>query len=433
MLIILAVWIVVGAVFKAPTNWQIVMQDGQSIQCYCFDSILMRQQISYHESFLRVVTRLRSRGITVQRLVTNLMVDEKLTKGVRAKSITDSDSPSAGSAVDLALENWMDRLSNNVSKFLGSLGFIIIFWIGIVVWIACGVIWMPSGNSPPFTGDRTGDNPMYSQFGNQWQMYINTAVAVELFVSSVFLQNIRRRHDDFIRKYLAEIAILDYGLENQLRILTKDIDPNPMVKTEYPTRSWGQKAIDYYSNIIGSMVGVWIAVIVFAVWIGVGTLMQWNSNWWLIIGTYTGLAGFLDGFVLRNVYSRMSKHEFDQLAIFDNEDRKIFETIGVPIPEELPPSISSLERVSNWFADLCSNTVAVALALGILIGLICASSVLKWSFFGQLISNTPTMIIEGFFLLMLIQAANWKDTHMRVKLYNVYLRRRTLFEYIDTL
>ncbi|KAK9235964.1 hypothetical protein V1525DRAFT_408342 [Lipomyces kononenkoae] len=433
LIIILVVWVVVGAVFHAPSNWQIAMQDSQSIQCYLWDSILMRQQINYHESFLHVVTRLRSRNITVQRLLANIMADEKLTKGIPAKSITSSDSKSTGSAVDLALETWMDKLSNKVAKVLGSFVFIILFWFGIAAWIACGVIWLPSGNEPPFSGERSGQNPMYSQFGSLWQMYINTAVAVELLVSSVFLQNIRRRHNDFVTKYLQEISILDYSLESQLRVMTKDVNPNAIVKTEYPPRTWAEKCIDYYSRIIGTMFGVWIAIIVFAVWIGVGTLMQWSSNWWLIIGTYTGLAGFLDGFILRNVYSRMSRHEFEQLSIFSREDRQNFEIIGVSVPEEQLPSISRLERLSNWFAELCSSSAAVGVALAILIGLLCASSALKWSLFGQLLSNTPTMIIEGFFLLILIQGANWKDMHLRVELYNICLRRRTLVEYIDTL
>lgn len=60
--------------------------------------------------------------------------------------------------------------------------------------------------------------------------------------------------------------------------------------------------IDWYADIIGTGIGVLIGVAVFATWIGIGSPMKWDDNWWLIIGTYTGLIGFLDGFVLREVY-----------------------------------------------------------------------------------------------------------------------------------
>ncbi|KAK9427746.1 Low-affinity Fe [Lipomyces doorenjongii] len=375
--IILIAWVVIGIVYQAPIKWQIVMEDGQSIQCFL-------QQLNHYQSLLRVITRMRSCNMTVQRLFCKIY-----RENIRRK---------AGSPIGLPARTRIDRLSNGVAKILGSLVVVILYWIGVVVWLACGTLWTNAGNAPPYTGATTGSNPEYAQWGNDWQMYINTAVAVELLVTSVFLQNIRHRHSDLAEKYLTEIAVLDFQLEHKLRDMTKDIAENEMVKTEYPPR-----------NKIAGIV----------VWLAIGTLMHWNSNWWLIIGTYTGLAGFFDGFVLRNVYSRIDRH--------------IFAIIGVEVPEERPPNIASRgNRISNWIAGVCSHANAVIVALFTLIGLVSVSSALKWTVTGQLISNTPTMVIEGFFLLILIQAANWKDMDMRVELYNIYIRRRTLLDFLET-
>ncbi|KAK9490968.1 Low-affinity Fe [Lipomyces doorenjongii] len=412
--IILIAWVVVGIVYQAPIKWQIVMEDGQSIQMFCWHSFLTRQQLNHYQSLLRVITQMRSRNITVQRLFCKL-VNGKSHKEYTAK-IYDGK---AGSPISLPARTNIDRLSNRVAKILGSL---------VVVWLACGTLWTNAGNAPPYTGATTGSNPEYAQLGNDWQMYINTAVAVELLVTSVFLQNIRHRHSDLAEKYLTEIAVLDFKLEHKLRDMTKDIAENEMVKTQYPPRNKMERVIDYSADVIGTCVGASIAGIVFVVWLAIGTLMHWNSNWWLIIGTYTGLAGFFDGFVLRDIYSRIGTHEAEQFSILENEDRDIFAIIGVEVPEERPPNIASRgNRISNWIAGVCSFV-----ALFTLIGLVSVSSALKWTVTGQLISNTPTMVIEGFFLLILIQAANWKDMDMRVELYNIYLRRRTLLDFLET-
>lgn len=58
--IILAVWIIIGIVYKAPDNWQIVMQDGKSIQSYIWDTLLMRQQLEDNNIFLVLYGRLKS-------------------------------------------------------------------------------------------------------------------------------------------------------------------------------------------------------------------------------------------------------------------------------------------------------------------------------------------------------------------------------------
>ena len=74
---------------------------------------------------------------------------------------------------------------------------------------------------------------------------------------------------------------------------------------------------------------------------------------------------------------------------------------------------------------------SVLVSVLIIIGLICASSGMRWSTTGQLIANTPTMIIEEFFLIVLIQAHNWADQQRRVEVSALLARRHILLAYID--
>ena len=48
--------------------------------------------------------------------------------------------------------------------------------------------------------------------------------------------------------------------------------------------------VDRYANFMGSIGGVIWSVMLLAVWLVIGSFMGYsNANWWLIIGTYTGL------------------------------------------------------------------------------------------------------------------------------------------------
>ena len=48
--------------------------------------------------------------------------------------------------------------------------------------------------------------------------------------------------------------------------------------------------VDRYANFIGSIGGIVLSLLLLGIWLGLGKLMGYNdSNWWLIIGTYTGL------------------------------------------------------------------------------------------------------------------------------------------------
>ena len=48
--------------------------------------------------------------------------------------------------------------------------------------------------------------------------------------------------------------------------------------------------VDRYANFIGSISGIILSCVLLAIWLVIGRVMGYdNANWWLIIGTYTGL------------------------------------------------------------------------------------------------------------------------------------------------
>ena len=54
------------------------------------------------------------------------------------------------------------------------------------------------------------------QFGNDWQLDINTAVAVELMLMTTFLQNTKRRHRLYMHACARKLGDLDAELEEEL-------------------------------------------------------------------------------------------------------------------------------------------------------------------------------------------------------------------------
>lgn len=439
--IIVIIWIVIGIVYGAPFNWQVVMQDGQSIQSYVWDTLLMRQQLmSTHEQIL-ICGRLRSRLASFKNYLTRSSLNEgkKEECAVQANEVDSLENYIDPSVVagELPVENWYDRLSNLASKCMGSVSAMLIFWIGIFVWIGCGAIPKDAGNTPPYTGETSGSNPRLKKFSDTWQMYINTAVAVSILICSTFLQNLRARHDDFIGKFLIGIFDMDEKIDYHIRKHFNDFEtPHAIITVKSEKRSTGRKMIDWYADIIGTGVGVVIGVVVFAVWIGIGAPLKWNDNWWLIIGTYTGLVGFLDGFILREVYFRIITHEEQNYAEVVREDLELFQELGLECPEEFTAKAHEERdtlsyKISHFINKICSDQWSVLVSILIIIMLICISSGLRWSTTGQLIANTPTMIIEEFFLLVLLQAHNWADRQRRVEVTALYARRHILLAYVQ--
>lgn len=452
--IILIIWVVLGAVYNAPFNWQVVMQDGQSIQCYVWDTLLMRQQLSSSHEQLIVCANLRSRMASFQRMVKDwaLLPHSKEsspsdTVGACDQDGNASDNCACGSSStereqlgQLPIENWYDRVSNYSSIIIGSVAAMVVFWMCIIVWIGCGAIPQAGDTTAPFTGKYSGSNPQYKKFSDAWQMDINTAVAVSLLICTTFLQNIRARHDKFIAKILLEVFSKDEHIDLMLRSHLDDYKPHTVINIPEAKRSWLQKIIDWYADIIGTGIGVIIAIIVFGVWIGIGTPLHWGDDWWLIIGTYTGLVGFIDGYVLREVYYRSVNEEEKNYAKVIDDDLQFMQQLGVPNPRDIVDSLEQEQakvtstmhyKISAFVNMICSHQYSVVLGVLIVVGLICASSGMKWSTTGQLIANTPTMIIEEFFLIVLIQAHNWADVQRRLEMSTILAHRRIMESHIE--
>ncbi|KAI0462362.1 hypothetical protein LJB42_004453 [Komagataella kurtzmanii] len=440
---ILIAWAVIGIVFNAPNTWQVVMQDAQSIQTYIWDTLLMRQQLMQSFEQNLIWAEFSSRVATYRRLLSSpeyigsekLESTEKLESGeTKEQRYLSNIDYAESSVVDLPVEGWFDKTSSFLNEAIGSLPAVIIYWAGIFVWIGCGALESSTGNSPPFTGVTTGSNPERGTFTNTWQMYINTATAVVLLITSVFLQNVRERHDQYVKKTLDEVMHLDYSIEARIRAVKKDMEPNLETALVPDKRTIAVHAIDWYADMIGTGIGVIIAIFVIVVWLLIGHPMNWSDNWWLIIGTYTGLIGFIDGFVLRNVYMRMVNQDESTYARCKEEDKVLFSELGLVFPEEpeVPPATLSY-KISVWVNDVCSTTWAVGVSLLIVLGLIICASALRWSEMGQLLCNTPTMIIEGFFLIILMQAHNWADEDVRKEVHSLFVRRKILFQYVDQL
>jgi low-affinity ferrous iron transport protein len=318
-----------------------------------------------------------------------------------------SQPQSACKKVSSEIVTVFDRICDAVATATGSLPALIIFIVGIIVWLGTG--------------------PLLS-FNDLWQLDINTAVAVQLTFTSMFLQNVRRRHADSLGFTLASIKEVDSELEWRLRALVGDMLPNLPFTIEPPETTRTERFIDIYAYLVGSGVGVILSTIVVAVWLGVGHLLQWNSNWWLIIGTYTGLVGFIDGFVLRNVYFRQSTILDQHLRALREVDEDVLSLLKLSLPQEFSgTNKKSLSfRISNRTVVACAHPFSVIGSLVIVVGLLCVATGLLWSETGQLICNTPTMIVEGFLFLVLFQGHNMSNVERRGQFGDVLTRRNML-------
>ncbi|TID29621.1 hypothetical protein CANINC_001740 [Pichia inconspicua] len=423
VIFILIAWIVWGAATGAPDVWQIAMQDGQSIQTYVWDTFLMRQQLDDNEKFLILSGKLKSRVETLKRLIAQVQkehpdydIKDKMEK---IQNLENHEFRK----VHFRKKTWFDKLSEWVSLCLGNLYAVIIYWIGIFVWIGCGKI--PNNNG-------TKDDPLMQTFSNNWQMYINTATAIELLFTSVFLEHVRASSNDFIMEQIKAFNRLDYDLEALARQITSDTQENELITVKRCPRDKIQSWISVYANIIGNGLGLIISTCVFIAWFCIGHPMHWNDNWWLVIGTYTGLVGFIDGFVLREVFFSLTSYEHQQFYDLFEESQGVIDQCGIPYEmKRYKPKVTFDTKISLWINDLCSNKWSVVASVVVVIGLIIMACAMVWSETAQLICNTPTMIIEGFFLLILIQAHNWADAERSNMVGELVTSRMYVYNYFD--
>ena len=400
------VWCFMAIPTHASVSWQAMISDIQALLSYTYDSILMRQELNSYEFNLHVAVLLKSRAMSVCRMMKKYPVDLMSKISIQQKFEFDNTS------VELPKENWLDYVSTVFSKWIGSVASLSLYWIGIFVWLGFG---------------------HYCGWSNQWQLYINSATSSLMIFQFTFLANIRQRHKVYMERCMASLFEADALLERKLRYLTGDIAANEQVTIPPPKSTKIARVVDYYAALIGTLAGIIILVVFIIIWIAIGPMMQWSSNWFLISGTYAGLLGMNDGFVFINSYYRDSSYENEQFEEIRLNDLDVFNVLAIEPPKELVQSQSIDFRVSVIIGRaLAKDYIALSGAL-IIVGLVVASSVMGWSITGQLVSNVPPSLIETFFMMALITAHNISDAQRRVDIYNMLARRMVLAAYVDAM
>lgn len=471
----LIVWAFLGIIFSEFTDWQVGISDGQAIINLVFDSFLMRQQFNSYERTLGALGVLKSRAVSIKRMLRQVVMQERLrraeegqrqhlarmsprataqlggkTDGPVVKSDISGktkhtdigrnlDHPAESCelfAPELPPETLFGRICTTLSNVMGHLATVTCFWIGIIIWISFGA----------------RDN-----WSSTWLLYINSATSALMVFMLAFLANIRERHGEYSNRCLAAIWKVDAALELHLRAATRDTDPNPTVALPAPTVGRIQRVINYYADLVGALVGIAILILTMVVWVAIGPVMGFNSNWWLLIGTYAGLVGMNDGFVLRNVFHNLRVHEdglFNKVAWEDDDAWDVLASLD-PLPaaptaavEDTAQTVeirrqqqhqstsapgsapeqtqSRTERISLSMGQVCSHESTVILGFLTIIGLVIGASAMGWSLTGQLLCNVPPSIIESFFMLILITGHNFGDQRRRADLALVHARRLRL-------
>lgn len=410
----LLAWALLGIRYGKADSWQVAISDIQAIVAYIFDSFLVRQELNFYEEEMEVAATLQSRLMSHERMLRRLCHDfpaEQLEKGVR---LTEEHSVVADRlGVQFPSETRFGRFITRASHVLGHLVTVSLFWAGVFVWIGIG----------PLCG-----------WSNTWQLYMNSASSALMVFVFAFLANINERHSAYIHKCLDAIFKTDAAIESRLRYLTEDDDENIAVVLPAPKVNILQRAIYYYADFVGTLVGIAILIAAIVAWVAIGPALHFNANWWLIIGTYAGLVGMNDGFVLRNMQNRLGRYIDAEFSRVDYEDERLYALIDIPMPEKETigrPSLS--EKVSEMVNRVSSHELTVVAGVLTIIGLIVGASVMRWNTTGQLLCNVPPSIIESFFMIILITGHNAADDKKRIGLKNIYERRLRLLSFAESI
>ncbi|KAI6246584.1 Low-affinity iron/zinc ion transport protein fet4 [Erysiphe necator] len=421
MLFLVGVWISFGIVYGITDKWQIVFQNASSIQVYVIDILLIRQQQNASRALMTILAEFHSRRLTLERLLNQIPgCDRDSTKKegprqlyINGKPFNDESDekmllpPESMSSISYA---W-SQTCLLMARGLGSMWTFFLYWIGIGAWVAVGP---------------------YFQFSDTWQLYINTITALVLTFTSVFLQNIQQRQEDKLKRCLEHTQKIDAGIERQLRILTGDQRPNEIYTIPEVKRTHFERFNDFSADLMGSGLGVFLSLHFVGLWLYIGPRMRFNDNWWLIIGTFTGLVGFVNGFILRSLYYREEttvKEEFKKLAA---ADRLILDQLNVPTHVPVQNKSSFSERITGAISDACGHRYAPFGSIIVVVILLAIATVMRWSVTGQLLCNTPTMIIEGFLLIILINAHNHANDERDADFSGLLKRKLLLHGFVET-
>lgn len=410
ILIILLTWAFLGIPFGTATNWQVGISDGQAILNLVFDSFLMRQQFIEYEHFLMVSCCLRSRAISHQRMLRQLAEAGKYRK---LEAMATLNIEQTEFASELPPENLLGRICTSVSNFLGHIITAIGFWVGIFIWIGFGA--------------SLG-------WSSTWLFYMNSATSALMVFILAFLANIRERHSKYTAKCLESIHAADTALELRLRAITEDTIENPSISIAAPPVSRVQRGINFYADLVGTLLGIALLCLVLLIWLFLGPAMSFDPNWWLLIGTYAGLIGMNDGFVLQNVNNQIAIHVDAECQQQFFNDADLLALIGVTQLEQEQVADKSFScRISTVMGHICSHQWTVVVGALSIVGLIVGATGMGWSVTGQLLCNVPPSIIESFFTMILITGHNIGYARRRVDLHNIYLRRLRIICHLKAL
>jgi len=252
-----------------------------------------------------------------------------------------------------------------------------------------------------------------------------------VFVFS-FLAILRECHAGYLRSRLDAVYAVDTQLEMKLRDVTGDEMPNPEVVIPPPRVNGLQRAINYYADVVGTLVGIALLMGVLICWLALGPVFQFDANWWLFIGTYAGLIGLNDGFVLRNVQAKLRDHEQPQYDGLHTQDAAMFIRAGLELPKARESvKITIGHSLSERMNKICGHEVTVLVGVLLIVGLLVGSSVMMWSETGQLLCNVPPSIIESFFMIILITGHNAADKQRRSDLSELCERRVKLLAFVN--
>ena len=404
-------WALIGIRFGQSENWQVLISDVQALLCYVLDSLLMRQQLNAYNREMRIAAVMQSRSVTVRRMLRQIKRSRLTSKTPALRPVPNQTAL----PIDVRHPSRINRIVDMLCDFLGHVVTMTFFWICIFVWLGLG----------PYCG-----------WSVRWQLYINSATSALMILVFALLTSIREQHKRQTSAYLRQVCELDICLESQLRQLVDYKIPNESF-TIYPgTVGRLERAISYYADLVGTLVGICILASVVVIWIVIGPALHFSSNWWLIIGTYAGLIGMHDGFVLHNVQSQLNRHSQAALADVVKEDLEALAIISpvalrnssVPSagpenriqPEIAPADLSETARptrssmtnhTSTRLSRLMSHPAAVIVGIIFILALLVAASALGWSTTGQLVCNIPPSIVETFVMMALItrEKLDWDE------------------------
>lgn len=410
ILIALLVWVFLGIPYGKSENWQILISDVQAVFCYIYDSLLMRQTFNIYQDHMRVAATLQSRNITLNRMVNKLVNDENYTE-TRKIALAELSRPIHDEHT--LKVSWVGKTCNFTSGVLGHWFASVVFWLGVVAWLGCGP---------------------YMSWSDEWELYMNSATSAAMLFIFGFVANMGERFAQYTNETLQHLHTLDAELETKLRVLSNDRTPNEVVTIAPQKVGKLQRAVFYYADLVGTLTGLAILTGVIVLWVCIGPALRFNSNWWLIIGTYAGLIGMHDAVVLRNIHHQLAKYEDSAYQTVHRQDQALFSSVHPELAwTSTEPIPSSSQRISIWLSNVCAHTWSVVVVALTVVVLITIATIMKWSVTGQLICNVPPSILETSLMMILITGHNVSDGHQKEQLEEIRVRRLRLTRWVDAM